>query len=84
LKRKRKQKVPLLDVLSHELIPDTKVLSDAEKTKVLKKYGVTEAHLPKIFSNDPVVVTLKAVPGNVLRIQRDDGTGKYTAYRVVV
>ena len=84
MKKKKKQKVPTLDVLSHNLIPDIRVLSEGEKTKMLKKYGINEAQLPKIVSKDPAVVALKAVPGNVIRIQRDDGTGKYTAYRVVV
>jgi len=84
LKKKRKQKVPTLDVLSHSLIPDIKVLSEGEKTKVLKKYGINEDQFPKILSKDSAVVALKAIPGNVIRIQRDDGTGRYTAYRVVV
>lgn len=84
LKKKKKQKVPALDILSHTLVPDIKVLSEGEKAKVLKKYGINEAQLPKIFSKDPAVEAVKAVPGNVIRIQRDDGTGKYISYRVVV
>jgi DNA-directed RNA polymerase subunit H (RpoH/RPB5) len=35
-------------------------------------------------SGDPEATALKAVPGNIIRIERDDGTGKYTTYRVVV
>jgi len=61
-----------------------KVLSDGEKTKMLKKYGIEEHQLPKIRSNDPAVAALKAEPGNVLCIERDDGTGKYVAYRIVI
>jgi DNA-directed RNA polymerase subunit H len=61
-----------------------KVLAEAEKTKVLKKYGVTEDQLPKIFSTDPAAIALKATVGNVIKIERNDGTGKYPGYRVVV
>ena len=84
MKKKKRQKIPSLDVLSHKLTPDMKVLSEGEKTKVLSKYGINENQLPKILSKDPAVVALNAVPGNVIRIQRDDATGKYVAYRVVV
>ena len=61
-----------------------KVLGDAEKAKVLKKYSITEDQLPKIFSTDPAAMALKANVGDVIRIERNDGTGKYPGYRVVV
>jgi len=61
-----------------------KVIGAAEKTKLLKKFGVSEDQLPKILINDPAAVALKAVVGDVIRIERNDGTGKYTAYRIVV
>jgi DNA-directed RNA polymerase subunit H (RpoH/RPB5) len=61
-----------------------KVLGDAEKTKVLKKYGITEAQLPKMLSTDPAAMALKAAAGDVIRIERNDGTVKYPGYRIVV
>ncbi len=61
-----------------------KVLAEAEKTKVLKRYGISEDQLPKMFSKDPAAVALKAKAGDVIRIERNDGTGKYPGYRVVV
>lgn len=61
-----------------------KVISDAEKAKVLSKHGINEHQLPKISSKDPSAVALKAVPGDLVKIDRDDGTGKYTTYRIVV
>lgn len=81
---KKKQIVSTVDVLSHKLVPEIKVLSGAEKTKILSKYGVTEKQLPRMISTDPEAVALKAVPGDVVKIERDDGTGKYTTFRVVV
>ncbi|MDD5339903.1 MAG: DNA-directed RNA polymerase subunit RpoH/Rpb5 C-terminal domain-containing protein [Candidatus ainarchaeum sp.] len=80
----KKPTVPTVDVLSHHLIPEMKVLGEAEKAKVLKRYGVTEDQLPKMFSTDPAAVALKAKAGDVIRIERNDGTVKYPGYRVVV
>ena len=80
----KKPTVPTVDVLSHHLIPEMKVLGDAEKAKVLKKYGITDEQFPKIFSTDPAAVALKAVVGNVIKIERNDGTVKYSGYRIVV
>ncbi len=81
---KRKKEVPTVDILSHFLVPEMKVVSDSEKSKLLAKFGIDESQLPKMSSRDPEAVVLKAVPGNVVKIERDDGTGKYTTYRVVV
>lgn len=81
---KKKKDAPVVDVLSSHLIPEMKILGDGEKAKVLKKFGIGESQLPKLFSTDPVAMALKAQIGNVIRIERNDGTGKYTAYRIVV
>ena len=81
---KKKKEAPTVDVLSHKLVPEMKVLGDAEKKKVLEKYGIDETQLPKMLLSDPATVALKAVVGNIIRCERDDGTGKYTSYRIVV
>lgn len=83
MKKKRKE-VPTVDVLSHFLVPEMKVISDSEKAKMLGKYGIDETQLPRMHARDPEAVSLKAVPGNIIKIERNDGTGKYTTYRVVV
>jgi DNA-directed RNA polymerase subunit H (RpoH/RPB5) len=84
LKKKKKEESPTIDVLSHDFVPDMKVLSGAEKNKVLSKYGINDTQLPKIFVSDPSAVALKAVVGDMIRIERDDGTGKYVSYRIVI
>ena len=61
-----------------------KILSEAEKAKVLTKFRIDQTQLPKILLKDPAVTALKAEVGNILKIERDDGTGKYTTYRVVI
>lgn len=81
---KKKKINESIDVLAHTLVPDVKVLAEGEKTKILKKFGVDETQLPKILESDPISQSLKAEVGNLLRIQRDDGTGKYYAYRIVI
>ncbi|MBN1169800.1 DNA-directed RNA polymerase subunit H [Candidatus Micrarchaeota archaeon] len=82
--KKKKQESTTIDVLSHKLVSEMKVLTEAEKAKVLKQYGINERQLPRIRSTDPAAAALKAETGNIIRIQRDDGTGKYLTYRVVV
>ncbi len=81
--KKKKENSTVIDVLAHKLVSDMKVLSEAEKKKVLEKYGINENQLPRILSTDPAVVALKAEPGNIIKIERDDGTGKYLTYKVV-
>jgi DNA-directed RNA polymerases I, II, and III subunit RPABC1 len=81
---KKKKLNESIDVLAHKLVPDVKVLAEGEKTKVLKKFGIDETQLPKILESDPISQSLKAEVGNLIRIQRDDGTGKYFAYRIVI
>jgi DNA-directed RNA polymerase subunit H (RpoH/RPB5) len=81
---KKKREVPTADVLSHFLVSEMKVLSQAEKSKLYSKFGIDEHKLPRMPSKDPEAAALKAVAGDVIRIERDDGTGKYTTYRVVV
>ena len=43
-----------------------KVLSEAEKKKLLHKYGIDDTQLPKILSTDPSSVALKATPVSTL------------------
>ena len=81
---KKKSNVPTVDVLSHKLVPKMSVLSESDKTKLLAKHSVNDKQLPRMLSTDPEAVALKAAPGDVVKIERDDGTGKYLTYRVVV
>jgi DNA-directed RNA polymerase subunit H len=81
---KKKKEVSVVDVLSHKMVPEMKVLGEAEKTKLLNKYGIVDSQLPKMLAKDSSALALKAKAGDVIRIERNDGTGKYTAYRIVV
>lgn len=70
--------------MSHDLVPEMAVLPGAEKERVLKKFGIAENQLPKILASDPAVVALKANSGDVLKIHREDPSGKYLCYKLVV
>jgi DNA-directed RNA polymerase subunit H len=84
LVKKRAEKKKTLDVLSHDLIPEMKVLSETEKKNILKKYSVEENQLPLIKHTDPAVKALNAETGDVIRIKRSGETGDYLAYKIVV
>lgn len=82
---KKKSKLDFeLDIFSHFLVPKMEILSEAEKKNLLKKYGVEEKFLPKMKSSDPAAERLKAQPGDVVKIEREDPTAKYNYYRLVV
>jgi DNA-directed RNA polymerase subunit H len=80
----KKQVVSTIDVLPHELNPQMEVVSESEKGKVQKKFGINNDQFPRVFLSDPAVVSLKAKVGDVIKIKRNDGTGDYLAYRIVV
>jgi DNA-directed RNA polymerase subunit H len=75
----------MVDVLKHELVPKHEVLSKAEAVELLKKFNTSPEKLPKIFSDDPVVIAIDAKPGDILKIKRKSPTaGEIFYYRVVV
>ena len=73
-----------IDVLSHFLVPKMEIIEDSEKKKALKKFSINEQQLPKLLASDPSVQALKANAGDVIAIHREDLTGKYTVYKLVV
>ncbi|MBL7056559.1 DNA-directed RNA polymerase subunit H [Candidatus Woesearchaeota archaeon] len=69
----------------HSLIPKHVKLSDVQKKKMLEEFNAAEQDLPKITKNDPAVLSLKAKPGEVIKITRNSMTaGESIFYRVVV
>lgn len=72
-------------LLEHEFMPKHELLSEEEERKVLERFGVQKANLPKIFRTDPAIRHLKAKQGNIIKITRDSKTAEKTIYyRVVV
>lgn len=73
------------DILSHELVPEHKILTKDESQKILKQLNVKPERLPKIRDTDPVVEIIGAKVGDIIEITRDSPTaGKTKYYRVVI
>ncbi len=66
------------------LIPEHKLLSASEAKKVMEKYSTPFGKFPKILESDAQAKRLGAKPGSLIAIGREDPTGKYPYYRLVV
>jgi DNA-directed RNA polymerase subunit H len=74
-----------LDVLKHSLVPKMEIISENKKKSVLEEYNLNSPlQLPQMYKDDPAAVALGASVGDVIKVERVEPTGKYTAYRVVV
>lgn len=72
-------------ILTHNLVPEHRILNDEEKQKLLNKFDIKLIQLPKINLKDPVVKLIKAKVGDVLEIKRNSSTaGESNYYRVVI
>lgn len=67
-----------------ELIPEHSILSDSEAKKVANKFGIPTKKFPKILDSDPQAKRLNAKPGDLIAIGRNDPSGRYAYYRIVV
>jgi DNA-directed RNA polymerase subunit H len=72
-----------INVLAHELVPGMKVLSQAEAREILTRFAVNSNTIPRVPKNDAAVIALNAKPGDIIRINRVEETGKYVSYRAV-
>ena len=69
----------------HQFVPKHTVLGENERGEMLKKFGITLRHLPRILSSDPAIVDKNCKIGDVVKIERESKTaGKAVYYRVVV
>ena len=81
-----KEKIRIqFNIMSHDLVPLHEIISEKEKTELLKKYNIEPNRLPKILSTDPVSITIGAKPGQIVKIIRNSHTAKEAiAYRFVI
>ncbi|MBI5066078.1 DNA-directed RNA polymerase subunit H [Candidatus Woesearchaeota archaeon] len=71
------------EITQHRLVPKHSVLSEKEVTTLLKNYSLKD--LPKMHLTDPIIETLKAKEGDIIRIERNSLTaGKSVFYRRVI
>jgi len=74
-----------INILEHELVPKHEIVPPEEAVKILKKLGIEPWQLPWISADDPVVKSINAKPGDIIRIIRKSPTaGISVAYRYVV
>jgi len=68
------------DLFEHELVPKHWIASDEEVQMILTHYKIDKVQLPRIASDDPAVKVLGALPGHVLRIERESQTSGHSYY----
>ena len=66
------------------LIPKHEIVSESEAKKAAKKYNISLDKFPRIQDSDVQALALKAKPGDLIAIHREDPTGSYIYYRLVV
>lgn len=60
-------------------------MNEREKEELLKTYGISTKHLPRILDSDPVIKAIGGKIGDVIKIVRKSPTaGETNYYRVVV
>jgi DNA-directed RNA polymerase subunit H (RpoH/RPB5) len=77
---------PKVNIINHGLVPKHVVLTNQEKNDVMKMYGIKKLNqFPKILKSDPAVKTLKAKPGDLVKIIRKSHIAKESIYyRLVI
>ncbi|ABW02672.1 DNA-directed RNA polymerase subunit H [Caldivirga maquilingensis] len=84
-KRKTKAEEVLEKVLNHELMPKAEVVPKDNVKALLRRLNAAPWQLPWIRSTDPLVRSLGAKPGDIIRIIRKSPTaGEIEVYRFVV
>ncbi len=78
------------NVLQHKLVPEHRLLSNEEATRVLAALHITKDQLPKIKKADPVIQVLERVhgeitEGSIVKVTRlSETAGVSEAYRLVI
>ena len=73
------------DLFAHFLVPKHEIVPEKEINSLLKSLKIeSKLLLPHISKDDATVAALGAKEGDVLKIDRDEPTGKSTYYRLVV
>lgn len=72
------------DIQEHMLVPKHEIMTEEEISNEFSDVDYNFKNLPKIKVDDPVVESIGAKPGDVLRITRESQTaGVFVTYRIV-
>ena len=78
-------KSKVIDITKHALVPKHIILNEKEREELLKTYGITNRHLPRILESDSVVKAINAKIGDIIKVVRKSFTaGVANYYRIVV
>lgn len=79
------RKEQMFNIVDSIYVPKHILLSPEEGEQVLKEFGLQKKDMPKILTNDPIVLYFHAKIGQIFRILRPSETAGYaTFYRIVV
>lgn len=82
--------VPLVDPRAHKLVPNHRLMTNAQKERLIKSMRLQNKTLPKIRIDDPVISAMieggqEISLGDMIEIERDSLTfGKSLYYREVI
>jgi len=68
------------DILKHISVPKHTIITPEEIKAILDKYNIIVQQLPKIKALDPVVKSIGAKIGDVIKIERSSPTAGTTVY----
>jgi DNA-directed RNA polymerase subunit H len=74
-----------LNVLKHEMVPEHSIMSEEDVKNLYARYQIGPEQLPKIYHDDPAVLSIGARISDVIKIVRKSMTaGRAESYRLVV
>ncbi len=68
----------------NEYVPIHTILSAEQAKKILEKLSLKAENLPKLLSSDPQAIYIKAQPGDIVEVKRNDYGKEYLYYRFVI
>ena len=74
----------MVNARNHILVPEHILCTEEEKKNIMNELQITSGMLPKIKITDTQIVWLNAKVGDVIKILRNDPTGRSIYYRVVI
>jgi len=73
------------NIFEHQLVPKHELLSKKDAEELMQEFHIQPHQLPYLKASDPTSQSLKAEPGDIIRITRKSATaGEVTVYRYVV
>lgn len=77
--------MPKSNLLEHNTVPLHEIIEGEEVETLLEKFCIKKEQLPKIRSDDPIVLEIGAAPGDVVKITRKSQTAEEASfYRLVI